>query len=923
MSNRLLLFVLALLFVSSPLWAQESTESELMVGVLRDWPPQYTTDADGEPAGFAVDSIRAIAQRAGFKVRFRSYSTWPELSQALFIGEIDVIPNFGLTESRQKTFLYTSSLETIPVHLFVRSAYKGDRSPSTLLSGRVGIMETNMATDILMGYPESTLSVYSTPAEALFQLLSGQIEALVYPSEQMMYLAEAAGVDDKIETVGLPLAEVKRALAVSRIRPELLARLEPAVLEFQASEEYRTIYSRWHNDPSGYWTVGRVLALSGLVLFLLTLGMIIWHLRRTRRFHRELSAREKMFRTLAESLREGILILSEDGTIEYANPACESLFGRSCETLLGTSVSALAPNRDSEMSLRQAWQPGEMERPNRFEVTLQGPEERPFLALITPSSYGIERSKEAGTLFAIADVTRDREAEKRVRFQARLLDLVGDAVIATDLEGNITFWNQFAEKLYGWSATEMLGRPIFDFTPAERTQAEANMRIGDSKLGRSWNGEFELKHRDGRVFQAAVTNSPILDEDGTLLGVVGVSSDLTERNKLQESLRQAQRLEAVGRLAGGVAHDFNNLLTVISGTVNLLLEDSALTESAREDLLDIEQQVKRGGRLTRQLLAFSRRQVLQPTHMDMCGTVLRMESLLSRLLGEDLLLQTQLCKDPCIVFADPGQVEQVIVNLAVNARDAMPQGGTLGIRVDCVERPSETEGESPSSFVRLSVSDTGGGIAPEIMPHLFEPFFTTKSQDQGTGLGLATVHGIVNQSGGFVEVESQLKHGSEFHVFLPRSQSVESLAPSSSEQVPSKGGQERILLVEDDNSIRSVLCRSLSNLGYQVFDAPDGASALELFEQQGGAVDLVITDLVMPGMSGLELVEKLRKRDPQMAVLLMSGYSEEFLAGRGGEFRNEAFMEKPFDLKVAMRLVREILDRATTRSLSLAEKEMI
>lgn len=776
--------ILVLFLVPSPLWAQESRANRLIVGVLRDWPPQYVTDAQGEPSGFAVDSIQAIARRAGFQVHFRSYETWPELAQALTKGAIDVIPNFGITESRQKTFLYSSSLETIPIHIFVRSSYKGARNPATLLSGRVGIMESNVASDILEQYPEALPVVYSTPGEALFELLSGQIESLLYPTHQMMFLAEAAGVGEIIEAVGRPVAEVKRALAVAPERADLLARLEPAVLDFQASDEYRIIYSRWHKAPSGYWTVKRVLVLSALLLFLVVLGMGLWHLRRIRRVHR------------------------------------------------------------------------------------------------------------------------------KIAFQARLLDVVGEAVIATDLEGSVIFWNQFAQKLYGWSEAEVLGRSIFEFTPIERTQDEARVIMENLKLGRNWDGEIEVKHRDGRTFPAEVTNSPLLDEAGTLIGMVGVSSDLTERKRLQESLRQAQRLEAVGRLAGGVAHDFNNLLTVISGTVNLLLESSTLSDETREDLLDIDNQVMRGVRLTRQLLAFSRRQVLQPAHMDMCGIVVRMESLLSRLLGEDLFLETLLCKEPCIVFADPGQIEQVIVNLAVNARDAMPKGGTLRIRVDCVERPSDTEAESSSSFVRLSVSDTGVGISPESMPHLFEPFYTTKPQDQGTGLGLATVHGIVSQSGGFIEVESLMDQGSQFHVFLPKSDSEEIPAPFSSEQLPPKGGKERILLVEDDKSIRSILRRALLSLGYQVFDAADGTSALRLLEQQGGAVDLVITDLVMPGMSGLELVEELRKRDPDMAVLLMSGYSEEFLAARGEEFRKETFMEKPFDLKLAARLVREVLDRA-------------
>jgi two-component system cell cycle sensor histidine kinase/response regulator CckA len=393
---------------------------------------------------------------------------------------------------------------------------------------------------------------------------------------------------------------------------------------------------------------------------------------------------------------------------------------------------------------------------------------------------------------------------------------------------------------------------------------------------------------------------------------VSVFDNITERKKLEEQLRQSQKMEAVGQLAGGIAHDFNNLLTVINGYAELLQNRIDEGSPLRRNVDEIHHAGERAASLTRQLLAFSRRQVLQPKVLDMNGVISNLGKMIHRLIGENIELRTLLRPDLGSVLADPGQVEQVLLNLAVNARDAMPAGGTLVLETANVVLDEsfarEHPGLLPGPHVLLSVSDTGTGIPREIREHIFEPFFSTKERGKGTGLGLSTVYGIVKQSNGHISVYSEIGKGTIFKVYLPRVegkiQGVPSASPAGSLQ-----GDETVLLVEDESSVRGVIEKVLSGNGYRVLLACDGSEAIRVSGEHEGRIDLLVTDVVMPGMGGREVASRLETARPGLKVLLMSGYSENVISHHGVLEAGLAFLQKPFTTDALLRKVREVLDR--------------
>jgi signal transduction histidine kinase len=384
------------------------------------------------------------------------------------------------------------------------------------------------------------------------------------------------------------------------------------------------------------------------------------------------------------------------------------------------------------------------------------------------------------------------------------------------------------------------------------------------------------------------------------------------RHKTEAAFRQAQRLEAVGRLAGGVAHDFNNMLTAITGYGEMIKMALAEDDAMRDDVDEILKAAHRAGGLTRQLLAFSRQQVLQPRHFRLNDVVSGIEGMLRRLIAEDIDLRIALDPDLAWTKADPGQIEQVILNLCVNARDAMPDGGRLTIETSNVELDMSATGEFAASgtdaYVMLAVSDTGIGMDAETKARIYEPFFTTKTPDKGTGLGLPTVYGIVKQSGGDIWVYSELGHGTTFKVFLPRATEVVEPARMERPRRPVPGGTETVLLAEDEDAVRKLAQRVLERAGYNVLTAKDGADALRVAESHAGAIHLLVTDIVMPTMNGRQLMERLRHRQPHLRTLYLSGYTDSSVVRQGLLNRGEHFLQKPFTNDTLTRRVRDVLD---------------
>jgi PAS domain S-box-containing protein len=516
----------------------------------------------------------------------------------------------------------------------------------------------------------------------------------------------------------------------------------------------------------------------------------------------------------------------------------------------------------------------------------------------------------------MADLRAKEAANRRL---AAIVEQSEEAILTIDLEQRIRSWNLGASRLFGRTAEEVIGDPIsslFSGRPPAEVQAEI-ARLIDTP------GRRELVLRPGpeALFAVGASASPLHDEHGAQTGHIIVARDITERRRaeearteLEQQLRQAQKMEAVGRLAGGIAHDFNNLLAVVMGRSDLLLRRLGTDAQLQRHVQLIRETAGRAADLTQQLLAFSRKQVLKPRVVDPNAALTALQPMLRRLIGEDIEVVITLGSALGCIRVDPGQLDQVFLNLAVNARDAMPQGGRLTFRTLNVDLDDffvrRHPGARPGPHVRLVVSDTGVGMDAETQAHLFEPFFTTKGPGKGTGLGLATVYGVIKQSGGHIVVESAPEQGATFVIHFPR---VDEAVPViEREQVPEElpGGSETVLLVEDEEAVRALANEILATSGYTVLQACHGAEALDLADRHQSRIDLLLTDVVMPGIGGRELVERLGPRRPDMRVLYMSGYTADALGKHGVLEADTALLAKPFTPDILMKKVREVLDGA-------------
>jgi two-component system cell cycle sensor histidine kinase/response regulator CckA len=503
-------------------------------------------------------------------------------------------------------------------------------------------------------------------------------------------------------------------------------------------------------------------------------------------------------------------------------------------------------------------------------------------------------------------------AESEDRFLRLMKGAKDYALYMLDTGGNVASWNAGAELIDGYAAKEILGSHLSTFYPAaDSGNAQRNLTTA-AHTGRAEEEGWRVR-KDGSTFWASVVLSSIQDEAGVLVGFAKIIRDLTERKNWEEQLHQAQKMDAIGGLAAGVAHDFNNILSVILSYSELLSLGLAPEDPMRLDLGEIRTAGQLAVTLTRRLLAFGRQQVLQPKVVDLCEIVCGMEAMLRRLIGEDVELVINLAPECGKVLVDAGQMEQVVMNLAVNARDAMTSGGkltidTVGVDLDAAHA-AEHVGVTTGPHVLLAVSDSGTGMSSATQARMFEPFFTTKEPGKGTGLGLATVFGIVKQSGGSIEVSSVLERGTTIKIYLPMADQAAVIAadvpPPHSETLQ---GSETVLLVEDDPQVRVLARAILGRYGYNVLDAQSGGDAFLLCEQYTGLIDLLLTDVVMPRMSGRQLAERLLEVRPEMKVLYMSGYTDDAVVRNGIFYSKVAFIQKPITPEALARKVREALD---------------
>ncbi len=632
------------------------------------------------------------------------------------------------------------------------------------------------------------------------------------------------------------------------------------------------------------------------------------------RLVRRLRSRVRQYREMLNALPHGIVV-HEAGQIRHANHAAVRMLG-------ATSASQIIGKRYSDLVLAAA----PLGRPQAEQQTLRCMDGS--IVEVEATTRFLKRGHRRYTQVELRD-GRDAQISQHGTERRRALTDALSSVVTLGPTGDVSQWSATAESMTGFRALEVVGRSISTLLDGQQGESYSLESILH-KVRRSGHAQVDawVRRKNGSPFYAAHSFNALLDRGGGVAGFSLTIRDLTAQplatpaKQTEQQIRQAQRMEAVGRLASGIAHDFNNLLTAIQGHAQFLTEDLSPEHPSRADAEEILHSAERAAALTRQLLAFSRGQVVQPEAVQLNTVITAMERLLRRVISEDISVESQLEDELWPVRADPTQLEQILVNLIVNARDAMPQGGRITITTAnaqlSADYAEDREEVASGDYVMLAISDTGIGMDRETQARIFEPFFTTKGPDKGTGLGLSTVFGIIKQMGGHIFVYSEPAHGTTFKIYLPRAGGSSARRQSAPVAPSAARSNESVLIVEDDDAVRTLARRVLDTRGYRVWTCSGAEQALDIMQQYGDDMSLVISDVVMPGLNGQELSHRIRTSWPHVAVLFMSGYTDDDVRRNGLVGSADYFIEKPFTPESFAHKVRMVLDE---RAISLPRNQ--
>jgi len=640
-----------------------------------------------------------------------------------------------------------------------------------------------------------------------------------------------------------------------------------------------------------------------------------------------ISRDELIFRELVNNMSSCVAVYEaieegKDFIIKDMNKSGEQSSRVSRDEIIGRAVTEVFPGV-KEMGLlavfKRVWETGKSEH---HPVSMYKDDR--ISLWVENYVYKISTSEIVAVYSDISEQKRAEEELKQSEERLRIMfEFAPDAYYISDKKGIFLDANKAAEDMVGWKKEELIGKSFLklNLLPFNQIPKAADLLVQSALKKSTGPDEFTLIRKDGSRVIVEISTYPIVLADKIM--VLGIARDITARKKAEEALQESeaklahsQKMEAVGRLAGGIAHDFNNLLTTILGYSDMILLEQNLDDDLIESVKEIKASSKRAAALTQQLLAFSRKQVLRPEVIDLNDLITNLSKMLGRLIGEDIELIIKPGTDPCRIKADPGQIEQIIMNLAVNARDAMRKGGKLAIETQSIYLDKSYRQDYPEIipgyYVLLAVSDTGRGMDEETRKQIFDPFFTTKEVGKGTGLGSSTVYGIVKQSGGYVWAYSEPDHGTTFKIYLPQIEvETEKQQKGLADKQEPMGGTETILLVEDEESLRKMAGKILEGYGYAVVEATDGMEALEIVNKEDHPeIDLLVTDVIMPKMGGKELAGKLTEEYPKLKVLYISGYTDNAIAHHGVLDEGVSLLSKPFSLQSLAKKVREVLDKS-------------
>jgi len=617
---------------------------------------------------------------------------------------------------------------------------------------------------------------------------------------------------------------------------------------------------------------------------------------------------------IVQSSDDAIVSKTLEGVVLTWNAAAERIFGYTAAEMIGTSIYRLVPpelHGEERVILDRLSRGDPVTHIETLRVRKDGTV-FPVELTVSPLRDG------SGIVVGASSIKRDisdrRRSAEAVSRLAAIVQSSDDAIVSKMLNGTILDWNSAAEQMYGISASEMIGRSIYTVVPPEHQEEERGILERVARGEHVAHYETVRLRKDGSRFHISLTLSPIRDGSGLIVGASSIQRDITESKRSEDSRRQASKMEAIGVLAGGLAHDFNNQLHAVSGFAHFISREPGLTPAARADLIEIQKTTERMASLTRQLLAFARQQVLSPETLDLDEALEDTRPMLQRLIGSNNPIELSLAPGNKWVRVDRAQLVQVLLNLVINARDAMPEGGRVKLCTKTVEvSPGAlfdiSQGPvDAGAYAELTVEDSGQGISPEHLVHVFEPFYTTKDVGHGTGLGLATVEGIVSQSGGRILLESAVGRGTTITILLPLTSKPVPKIPAGSPPSSRAESRGRILVVDDEDAVRVVVSRVLQAEGYEVLRAREGSEALRELEEIGGAIDLVVTDVVMPGMGGAQLSRELAQRYPAIPIVWMSGHPGEVEFPDELNAKYKAFLLKPIPYDALLETVARILE---------------
>jgi len=895
-------------------------ERPLLLLADRDYPPLSYVE-DGVVMGIDVDVAHQLARVLGRDIRIEA-TDWSSAQQRVLHGDGDGLLSMSVTQERRELYEFTNPITTHDFGLFVRAGDPTIRNVIDVSGRKVAVTSGGLPRRLLETSSTAILVLVRSYSDGFRKLASGEVDAVAADVWVGAYTIEHLGLRN-IVAAGPPFASLGGAIAVAKGNRELADQINQALAVLAADGSIATIVNRWRpaeivfvTRHRMYWIVAMVAA--GFVVLLTIGGQAVRQRRRVQADHRTAERRIHLLAQALESASDCIVITDTNERVLYVNDAFRRTYEFEGQEIDGQHISTIRTSAD----------PPELTDAIRT-ATFEGNGWRGIVRNKTKAGRVFEVSlatspvrDEDGTIIAAVGVARDRSADAAAEAALRaseekyrqVVDNARDIIFSIDRDGYCTSMNPAGRTLSGFTADTPRGVHIAHLVAPELAG------IAAARLARVLAGdsvprfEIQILSREGKrlTLELDVHGIRVAEE---IVGAQGVARDITARKQLEAQLLQAQKMEAVGRLAGGIAHDFNNILTVIIACAELALLEIDRTSRAYRDLRQILQSATSAASLTHQLLIFSRKGVVVPKVVRLNDAIGALEKMLRRLVGEDVAVVVTLASTAGHVEVDTTQLDQVVMNLVVNARDAMPHGGslTLATGVALVDAQfAEAYGlRSAREYSTLTITDTGTGMAPDVAARIFDPFFTTKEPGKGTGLGLAMVDGIVRQAGGCVVVDSAIGVGTSFTIYLPKvdEPAVQHAPPPEALIEPASA---TILLVEDDDAVRTVGARALRARGYTVFVARDGLTALQIAEERHGEIDVLLTDIVMPGYNGRVLAAEMKRREPNLRVIFTTGYVDDRRASRGITADGAVVLQKPYALDLLVTTITAALSRPPT-----------